>query len=78
MGTLTNPSWGKVDLRVKYSKQMGDHLRPEVFVDIFNLFNDQDSIRNQDLVAGSGGVAFGQPLRYLDPQRFFLGARLNF
>jgi hypothetical protein len=78
VGTLTNPSWGQVDLRVKYSTRLGEHLRPEVFVDMFNLFNNQDSIRNQDLVAGSGGIAFGQPIRYLDPRRFFVGARLNF
>ena len=77
VGTLTNPSWGQFDLRVKYSREIGK-LRPEVFVDIFNVLNDQDSIRDQDLVAGSGGIAFGQPLRYLDPRRFFLGARLNF
>jgi hypothetical protein len=77
VGTLTNPSWGQLDLRVKYSRQFGP-IRPEVFVDIFNVLNDQDSIRNQDLVAGSGTIAFGQPIRYLDPQRFFLGVRLNY
>jgi len=77
VGTLDNPSWGQLDLRLKYSKQMGE-LRPEVFVDMFNVFNGQGSIRNQDLVAGSGAIAFGQPIRYLDPQRFFLGVRLNF
>ena len=77
VGTLDNPSWGQFDLRVKYSREFGK-MRPEFFVDIFNVLNDQDSIRDQDLVAGSGGIAFGQPLRYLDPRRFFLGARLNF
>ena len=78
VGSLTNPSWGQLDLRVKYSTKMGSKFRPEVFVDMFNVFNGQDSIRNQDLVAGSGGIAFGQPIRYLDPQRFFLGVRLNY
>jgi hypothetical protein len=77
VGSLTNPSWGQLDLRVKYMKEMGP-VRPEFFVDIFNVLNTQDSIRNQDLVAGSGTIAFGQPIRYLSPQRFFLGARLNF
>ena len=77
VGSLTNPSWGQLDLRVKYMQAMGP-FRPEFFVDIFNVFNTQDSIRNQDLVAGSGTIAFGQPIRYLSPRRFFLGARLNF
>lgn len=77
VGSLTNPSWGQLDLRVKYSTRMGK-LRPEAFVDMFNVFNSQGSIRNQDLVAGSGGIAFGKPIRYLDPQRFFLGVRVNY
>jgi hypothetical protein len=54
-------------------------LGTEVFVDIFNVLNGQGAIRNQDLLAGSGGIAFGQPLRYQEPpRRFFLGARLSF
>jgi len=77
VGSLTNPSWGQLDLRVKYSTRVGK-LRPEAFVDMFNVFNSQGSIRDQDLVAGSGGIAFGQPIRYLDPQRFFLGVRINY
>ena len=50
----------------------------EFFVDIFNVLNNQDSIRDQDLVAGAGRTAFGEPIRFLDPRRFFLGARLTF
>ena len=29
-------------------------------------------------VAGAGATAFGQPIRFLDPRRFFLGARVTF
>jgi hypothetical protein len=50
----------------------------EVFMDVFNVLNEQDSIRNQDLVAGAGGTAFGEPIRFVDPRRFFIGARLSF
>lgn len=32
----------------------------------------------EDLVAGSGAIAFGQAIRFVDPRRFFLGARINF
>ena len=49
-----------------------------MFVDIFNVLNNQEGIRNQDLVAGDGGNAFGTPIRFQDPRRFFLGARLSF
>ncbi len=78
VGSLTNPNWGQFDLRAQYKARFAHGLGAEFFVDMFNVFNKQDSIRDQDLVAGSGGVAFGAPIRFQDPQRFFLGARLTF
>jgi hypothetical protein len=78
VGSLENPSWGQLDLRAQYKARFTSALGAEFFVDIFNVFDNQDSIRNQDLVAGSGGIAFGDPIRYQDPRRFFLGARLTF
>ena len=77
VGSLQNPSWGTLDLRVQYKRNFGA-LGGEVFVDVFNVFDNQDAIRNQDLVAGAGGTAFGEPIRFLDPRRFFLGARVSF
>ena len=77
IGSLPNPEWGQLDLRAEYKKTFGG-LGTEFFVDIFNVANNQDAIRIQDLVAGSGGTAFMEPTRFLDPRRFFLGARLSF
>ncbi len=77
VGSLQNPSYGQFDLRAQYKRRVGG-LGTEVFVDIFNVLNSQDGIRNQDLVAGDGGNAFGTPIRFQDPRRFFLGARLSF
>ena len=53
-------------------------MRAEFFVDIFNVFNNQGAFRVQDLVAGGGGVEFGDEFNWLRPRRFFLGARFNF
>ncbi len=78
VGVLENPSWGQLDLRVEYSRKLGSRVQGELFVDIFNVFDGQGSLRNQDLVAGSGLIAFGEPLLFNDPRRFFLGARLSF
>lgn len=77
VGTLQNPAWGQLDLRAQYRRSiMG--LGTEVFVDIFNVTDNQQSIRDQDLIAGAGGVGFGEALRFNDPRRFFLGARISF
>jgi hypothetical protein len=78
VGALENPSWGQLDLRAQYKRRFTSGLGAEFFVDIFNVFNNQDSIRNQDLVAGSGTIPFGSPILFNDPQRFFLGARVTF
>jgi hypothetical protein len=77
VGTLTNPSYGLLDVRIEYNHRFGA-VTGELFVDMFNVFNNQESTRNQDLVAGTGGVAFGQGLTFSDPRRAFLGARLSF
>jgi carboxypeptidase family protein len=78
VGSLQNPGWNQLDLRAQYKARFPRGLGAEFFVDIFNVFDNQDSIRDQDIVAGSGGTAFGEPIRFLDPRRFFLGARLTF
>jgi hypothetical protein len=77
VGVLENPKFGLFDLRVEYVHSFG-RAKGEVFVDIFNVANHQDSIRNQDVVAGVGGTAFGEGILFNEPRRFFLGARLSF
>ena len=77
VGSLTNPSWGQLDLRVQYVLNI-QRAKVEVFMDIFNVADSQGSTRDQDLLAGAGGIAFGQPIRFQDPRRFFLGARFGF
>jgi outer membrane receptor protein involved in Fe transport len=77
VGSITNPSWGQLDLRAQYVRNIGQ-AAAEVFVDVFNVFDNQNAVRNQDLVAGQGGIAFGQPLLWVQPRRAFLGARLRF
>jgi outer membrane receptor protein involved in Fe transport len=78
IGSLQNPSWPQLDLRVRYKRNFTPGFGAEVFMDVFNVLNNQDSIRNEDLVAGTGGTLFGEPIRFLDPRRFFLGARVSF
>jgi hypothetical protein len=78
VGALENPSWGTVDVRAQYNQRLVGDTAVEFFVDIFNIANNQGSIRNQDLVAGSGTTAFGDPIQWVTQRRAFLGARLKF
>jgi len=78
VGSLENPAWGKVDLRAQYNRRITSDVDAEFFVDVFNITNNQASIRNQDLVAGSGGNAFGSEILWVEPRRAFLGARVKF
>ena len=78
VGSLENPAWGKVDLRAQYNRRITSDVNAEFFVDLFNVINNQSSIRNQDLVAGSGGNAFGSEILWVEPRRAFLGARVKF
>jgi hypothetical protein len=77
VGSLENPSFGLLDFRVKYMRKFGK-VGGEVFVDVFNVFDNQDATRNQDLVAGQGTVDFGEGILFNFPRRFFLGARMTF
>jgi hypothetical protein len=77
VGTLTNPSWWSMDLRAKYTHTFG-WLVTELFLDVFNVFDDQAAVRNQDVVAGQDGVPFGDPIEWVQPRRMYVGVRLGF
>ncbi len=77
VGALRNPAYGIVDIRLLYNYRFAGY-RLELFADIFNLFDNQDATRNQDLLAGAGGIDFGDGIRFTPPRRMFLGVRLNF
>ncbi len=78
VGQFDNPEYGTFDARVSYLWNLSGRFETDVFLDVFNVLDDQASIRNQDLVAGGGGVDFGQGLDFVEPIRYFIGARLRF
>jgi hypothetical protein len=78
VGSIENPSWGTVDVRIQYSRNIFGNIGAEAFADIFNIADNQGSIRDQDLVAGSGSTEFGEPIQWVTARRAFLGVRLKF
>jgi hypothetical protein len=78
VGALTNDAFGTLDLRAQWNQPLPRQTSLELFLDIFNVTNDQATIRSQDLFAGNGVANFGGGLQYVEPRRFYLGARFLF
>jgi hypothetical protein len=78
VGTLENPSYGILDLRVAYLWRINGRLEADFFLDVFNALDDQKAIRVQDLRSGFNGIEYLEGTDFVDPRRYFLGARLRF
>jgi len=78
VGGLQNPSFGTLDLRAQWNQPLPRRTSLELFLDIFNALNDQATMREQDIVVGLSGVEFGEPIQWVEPRRFYLGARFLF
>ena len=77
IAAVENPSWGSFDARIQYIRTI-KRITTEFFVDIFNVFDDQATVRNEDLVAGTGTSVFLQDIAWVAPRRAFFGARVRF
>ena len=78
VGSQETPSYGTFDVRVKYTMEFGNRYDLEFFLDVFNILDDQSVRREQDLSGGDGVYSFGEANDWVDPRRFYLGARMNF
>ena len=78
IGFIDGNSYGALDARVSYVLAVNQRAEVDFFVDIFNLLDTQDVIRVQDLEGGGEGSAFLEGIDFVQPRRFFLGARLRF
>ena len=78
IGFIDGSQYGTLDGRVSYLWSITDRVEADFFLDIFNVFDDQQVIRVQDLENGGGGFAFLEGIDFVAPRRYFLGARLRF
>ncbi len=78
IGSGTTESYGVLDVRAKYVMDFGDRYTAELFLDVFNLLDNQAARRVQDLSSGADGFAFGDDNDWVLPRRAFLGVRLSF
>jgi len=78
IGFIEGSSYGTLDTRVSYLWQINDRIEADFFFDIFNTLDDQQVIRVQDLVNGDGDFDYLEGIDFVQPRRYFLGARLRF
>ena len=78
IGFIDGNSYGVLDLRGSYVWNINDRLEVDFFLDVFNALDDQQLIRAQDLVGGGDGFEFLEGIDFVEPRRYFLGARLRF
>ena len=56
----------------------GGGCEVDFFLDIFNVIDEQQLIRVQDLEGGGQGFDYLEGIDFVQPRRYFLGARLRF
>ncbi|MEM9554706.1 MAG: TonB-dependent receptor [Acidobacteriota bacterium] len=78
IGFIDGSEYGVLDLRVAYLWSINDRFEADFFLDIFNAIDDQQTIRVQDLVSGADGFDYLEGTTFVNPRRYFLGARLRF
>ena len=78
LGHFDGDAYGVMDLRGSYILGIGDRIEVDFFLDVFNVLNEQDVIRVQDLLGGGDGFAYEEGINFVQPRRYHLGARLRF
>lgn len=78
IGFIDGQEYGVVDLRGSYVWTPGNRIEVDFFLDIFNVFDDQATVRVQDLESGGPASEFLEGIEFIEPRRYNLGARLRF
>ena len=78
LGFISGKAYGVLDVRGAYLWQTGGKVEVDFFLDIFNILDDQQVIRVQDLTGGGDGFEFLEGINFVQPRRYFVGARLRF
>jgi hypothetical protein len=78
LGFIDGKSYGVLDLRGSYVWSATDRIEVDLFLDVFNVLDDQKVIRVQDLLGGGEGFEYLEGINFVRPRRYFLGARLRF
>ena len=76
-GTETNPAYYTFDVRAKYEYDL-PFGGVELFLDVFNVLNNQAATSVMPLISGSGQYSFQEANNWVNPRRAYLGIRYSF
>jgi len=77
VGSGENPDYYTFDMRFKYDLELA-FGEVELFLDVFNVLNQQFKTQVVANRAGSGQYAYQQANQWVAPRRAYLGARFSF
>lgn len=78
MGAEQHPSWYTFDAKFRYQLGMARGTGLDLFLDVYNVFNNQDVVFQEIVHNDADFKVQGEPRAVLDPRRFQVGARLTF
>jgi hypothetical protein len=78
VGAVKTESYGTLDLRVAYDWKLSSRFGLDLYLDVFNVLDDQATTLVESVEAGRAGIPFEQGSQFVDPRRYYLGARLRF
>lgn len=76
-GSQTGPSYYTFDVRAAYDVNLA-FGKVELFLDIFNILNNQAATSEFTNIAGSADYAYQQANNWVSPRRAYLGVRYSF
>ncbi len=77
VGSEEGPDYYTFDMRFKYDLELA-FGEVELFLDVFNVLNQQFKTSVEKQLAGSGQYAYQQANAWVAPRRAYLGARFSF
>lgn len=77
VGSETTPDYYTFDMRFKYDYELA-FGNVELFLDVFNVLNQQFPTNVEKQLAGSGQYNYQQANAWVAPRRAYLGARFSF
>ncbi|MEM7350872.1 MAG: TonB-dependent receptor [Acidobacteriota bacterium] len=78
IGAVPGNEYGVLDARASYVWNVNDRIEVDFFLDIFNVLDDQQVILVNHFTFTRDGIEPLEGINFVEPRRYFLGARLRF